>query len=223
MWFGDIKASVFHALPACDTLESDFSSSYRWTFAVHFICTFQKQYDLQSIWFFYWKMLGGNNNDAVLPFFLDENRLQYPANATNQLQLFGNCEFPVQSVRISESWTLQVVSGDCICPFVTLNADVGFLLAFKLVVYLRCIYVFVLVCYYHIRACILLTFYLLWILLFCSNRSCLLLLVLDHRNFLSLDHLRVASSSANRCRWICYLVDYSFTMCSACSSWLLLD
>lgn len=35
-------------------------------------------------------MLGGNNNDAVLPFFLDENRLQYPANATNQLQLFGN-------------------------------------------------------------------------------------------------------------------------------------
>jgi len=35
-------------------------------------------------------MFGGNKNDTVLPIFLDENRLQYPANASNQLQLFGN-------------------------------------------------------------------------------------------------------------------------------------
>ncbi|XAR48078.1 hypothetical protein NMG60_11030788 [Bertholletia excelsa] len=35
-------------------------------------------------------MLGGNNNKNVLPVFLDENQLQYNANASNQLQLFGN-------------------------------------------------------------------------------------------------------------------------------------
>ncbi|XVF85004.1 hypothetical protein PTKIN_Ptkin17bG0084200 [Pterospermum kingtungense] len=33
-------------------------------------------------------MLGGNNNNPVLPFFLDEN--QYQTNASNQLQLFGS-------------------------------------------------------------------------------------------------------------------------------------
>ncbi|KAL6956120.1 RING-type E3 ubiquitin transferase [Sarracenia purpurea var. burkii] len=38
-------------------------------------------------------MLGGNNNNTVLPVFIDENRLQYHTNASNQLQLFGN--FPV--------------------------------------------------------------------------------------------------------------------------------
>lgn len=35
-------------------------------------------------------MLGGNNGDTALPVFIDENHLQYPANASNQLQLFGN-------------------------------------------------------------------------------------------------------------------------------------
>ncbi|XVF43979.1 hypothetical protein PTKIN_Ptkin02bG0083800 [Pterospermum kingtungense] len=35
-------------------------------------------------------MLGGNNSNPVLPFFLDENRLQYQTNASNQLQLFGS-------------------------------------------------------------------------------------------------------------------------------------
>ncbi|CAL5349870.1 hypothetical protein CsSME_00036923 [Camellia sinensis var. sinensis] len=35
-------------------------------------------------------MLGGNNNNTVLPVFIDENHLQYHANASNQLQLFGN-------------------------------------------------------------------------------------------------------------------------------------
>ncbi|OMP06466.1 putative ATP binding protein [Corchorus capsularis] len=34
-------------------------------------------------------MLGGNNNNPVLPVFLDENRFQYQPNASNQLQLFG--------------------------------------------------------------------------------------------------------------------------------------
>lgn len=35
-------------------------------------------------------MFGGNDGDAALPIFLDENRMQYPANASNQLQLFEN-------------------------------------------------------------------------------------------------------------------------------------
>ncbi|XP_058194305.1 E3 ubiquitin-protein ligase BOI [Rhododendron vialii] len=36
-------------------------------------------------------MLGGNNNNnSVFPVFIDENRLQYHTNASNQLQLFGN-------------------------------------------------------------------------------------------------------------------------------------
>ncbi|XP_022776121.1 BOI-related E3 ubiquitin-protein ligase 1-like [Durio zibethinus] len=35
-------------------------------------------------------MLGGNNGNAVLPIFLDENHLQYQTNASNQLQLFGS-------------------------------------------------------------------------------------------------------------------------------------
>ncbi|XWS34773.1 hypothetical protein CRYUN_Cryun21dG0066400 [Craigia yunnanensis] len=35
-------------------------------------------------------MLGGNNNNPVLPIFLDENRFQYQTNASNQLQLFGS-------------------------------------------------------------------------------------------------------------------------------------
>ncbi|XP_057509749.1 E3 ubiquitin-protein ligase BOI-like [Actinidia eriantha] len=35
-------------------------------------------------------MFGGNNNNTVLPMFLDENRLQFQANASNQLQLLGN-------------------------------------------------------------------------------------------------------------------------------------
>ncbi|XVF02484.1 hypothetical protein REPUB_Repub04eG0179100 [Reevesia pubescens] len=35
-------------------------------------------------------MLGGNNSNPVLPIFLDENRLQYQTNASNQLQLFGS-------------------------------------------------------------------------------------------------------------------------------------
>ncbi|PON44843.1 E3 ubiquitin-protein ligase BOI [Parasponia andersonii] len=34
-------------------------------------------------------MLGGNNGNPVLPVFLNENRFQYPTNASNQLQLFG--------------------------------------------------------------------------------------------------------------------------------------
>ncbi|XWS63680.1 hypothetical protein CRYUN_Cryun06bG0122400 [Craigia yunnanensis] len=40
-------------------------------------------------------MLGGNNSNPVLPIFLDENRLQYQSNASNQLQLFGSsgCTF----------------------------------------------------------------------------------------------------------------------------------
>lgn len=38
-------------------------------------------------------MLGGNNGNPVVPVFLDENRFQYPTNASNQLQLFGNGEF----------------------------------------------------------------------------------------------------------------------------------
>ncbi|GAV61014.1 zf-C3HC4_3 domain-containing protein [Cephalotus follicularis] len=35
-------------------------------------------------------MLGGNDGNAVLPVFVDENRFQYQTNASNQLQLFGN-------------------------------------------------------------------------------------------------------------------------------------
>lgn len=35
-------------------------------------------------------MLGGNSNNTTAPFFLEENNLQFPANASNQLQLLGN-------------------------------------------------------------------------------------------------------------------------------------
>ncbi|XP_022951193.1 probable BOI-related E3 ubiquitin-protein ligase 2 isoform X1 [Cucurbita moschata] len=35
-------------------------------------------------------MLGGDNGNAMLPVFLDENRTQYQTNASGQLQLFGN-------------------------------------------------------------------------------------------------------------------------------------
>lgn len=35
-------------------------------------------------------MLGGNNNNTVVPLFLDENHYQYPADVSNQLQLFAN-------------------------------------------------------------------------------------------------------------------------------------
>ncbi|KAM7251249.1 hypothetical protein ACFE04_023132 [Oxalis oulophora] len=35
-------------------------------------------------------MLGCNNGNAATPVFIDENCFQYPTNASNQLQLFGN-------------------------------------------------------------------------------------------------------------------------------------
>ncbi|PWA38752.1 S-ribonuclease binding protein, SBP1, pollen [Artemisia annua] len=35
-------------------------------------------------------MLGGNNNNSLVPVFGDENLFRYPSNASNQLQLFGN-------------------------------------------------------------------------------------------------------------------------------------
>ncbi|CAI0434677.1 unnamed protein product [Linum tenue] len=35
-------------------------------------------------------MLGGNSGNPLLPVFLDENRIPYQNNASNQLQLFGN-------------------------------------------------------------------------------------------------------------------------------------
>ncbi|KVH95592.1 BOI-related E3 ubiquitin-protein ligase 1-like [Cynara cardunculus var. scolymus] len=35
-------------------------------------------------------MLGGSNNNSLVPVFVDENLFQYPLNASNQLQLFGN-------------------------------------------------------------------------------------------------------------------------------------
>lgn len=38
------------------------------------------------------KMLGGENGNATFPVFIDENRLRYPANVSNQLQLFENSE-----------------------------------------------------------------------------------------------------------------------------------
>ncbi|WCJ38470.1 SBP (S-ribonuclease binding protein) family protein [Euphorbia peplus] len=35
-------------------------------------------------------MLGGNNNNHLLPVFVDDNHIQYQTNQSNQLQLFGN-------------------------------------------------------------------------------------------------------------------------------------
>ncbi|KAK1376570.1 E3 ubiquitin-protein ligase BOI [Heracleum sosnowskyi] len=35
-------------------------------------------------------MFGGKNGNTTVPVFLDENRVQYPTNISNQLQLFGN-------------------------------------------------------------------------------------------------------------------------------------
>ncbi|KAI3713848.1 hypothetical protein L1987_72434 [Smallanthus sonchifolius] len=38
-------------------------------------------------------MLGGNNNNSLVPVFVDENLFQYPSNASNQLQLFGKVNY----------------------------------------------------------------------------------------------------------------------------------
>ncbi|KAK1408690.1 hypothetical protein QVD17_40680 [Tagetes erecta] len=38
-------------------------------------------------------MLGGSNNNSLVPVFVDENLLQYPLNASNQLQLLGNVHY----------------------------------------------------------------------------------------------------------------------------------
>ncbi|KAI3787249.1 hypothetical protein L1987_41591 [Smallanthus sonchifolius] len=38
-------------------------------------------------------MLGGSNNNSLVPVFVDENLLQYPSNASNKLQLFGNVHY----------------------------------------------------------------------------------------------------------------------------------
>lgn len=45
-------------------------------------------------------MLGGNNGNPVVPVFLDENSFQYQTNASNQLQLFGNCKPISHSINI---------------------------------------------------------------------------------------------------------------------------
>lgn len=37
-------------------------------------------------------MLGGKKSNARVPVFVDANPLHYAANASDQLQLFGNCE-----------------------------------------------------------------------------------------------------------------------------------
>lgn len=34
-------------------------------------------------------MLGGSNNNSLVPVFIDDKIFQYPSNASNQLQLFG--------------------------------------------------------------------------------------------------------------------------------------
>ncbi|KAL8208258.1 hypothetical protein R6Q57_007670 [Mikania cordata] len=38
-------------------------------------------------------MLGGSNNNSLVPVFVDENLLQYPSNTPNKLQLFENVHY----------------------------------------------------------------------------------------------------------------------------------
>ncbi|XP_076943763.1 putative BOI-related E3 ubiquitin-protein ligase 3 [Bidens hawaiensis] len=38
-------------------------------------------------------MLGGSNNNSLVPMFIDDNIFQYPSNASNQLQLFGKVTY----------------------------------------------------------------------------------------------------------------------------------
>lgn len=38
-------------------------------------------------------MFGGNNENYVLPEFLDETQFQCQNNAANHLQMFENCEY----------------------------------------------------------------------------------------------------------------------------------
>ncbi|KAL8201316.1 hypothetical protein R6Q57_012655 [Mikania cordata] len=42
-------------------------------------------------------MLGGSNNNSLVPVFVDENLFQYPSNASNQLQLFGKVNYDINS------------------------------------------------------------------------------------------------------------------------------
>ncbi|KAI7724785.1 hypothetical protein M8C21_031210 [Ambrosia artemisiifolia] len=42
-------------------------------------------------------MLGGSNNNPVVPVFVDENLFHYPSNASNQLQLFGKVNYDYNS------------------------------------------------------------------------------------------------------------------------------
>ncbi|KAK9052740.1 hypothetical protein SSX86_029370 [Deinandra increscens subsp. villosa] len=42
-------------------------------------------------------MLGGGNNESLVPVFVDENLFQYPSNASNQLQLFGKVNYDINS------------------------------------------------------------------------------------------------------------------------------
>ncbi|KAI3698487.1 hypothetical protein L2E82_42064 [Cichorium intybus] len=46
-------------------------------------------------------MLGGSNNNSLVPVFVDENLFQYPSNTSNQLQLFGNGGCNVDPVNYS--------------------------------------------------------------------------------------------------------------------------
>ncbi|KAL4570187.1 hypothetical protein LXL04_025838 [Taraxacum kok-saghyz] len=46
-------------------------------------------------------MLGGNNNNSLLPVFVDGSLFQYPSNTSNQLQLFGNGGCNVDQVNYS--------------------------------------------------------------------------------------------------------------------------
>lgn len=46
-------------------------------------------------------MLGGSNNNSLVPIFVDENLFQYPSNTSNQLQLFGNGACKVDQVNYS--------------------------------------------------------------------------------------------------------------------------
>lgn len=55
--------------------------------------TFRKRDSVGKQDYLSWKMLGENNSNSSVPVFLDENQLQYPPNASNQLQLFGNGEY----------------------------------------------------------------------------------------------------------------------------------
>ena len=67
--------------------EFRFELSFPYSFTGRFSLTIKILHKKSGI------MLGGSNSNHMLPVFLGESGFQCHTNASNQLQLFGNCKF----------------------------------------------------------------------------------------------------------------------------------